>query len=1108
MRKEVKRSLVIWPTLASTAMIGMSCLSMISGSATVPAVNPDIAIAIAGSSWNRLQTSYESATNDFGTFESGARLVDALARNTPPTIEDEFADRADRSDHGSRAMKLPQRLELVLGTDPAISDPPVSNVKLDVPDDPGLFDVQVPEPRIDVLARGIDVRRHHGGVLQEFPSTKPFAAIVSSVVVPREVLLEPPSETVPPVQASSLPESISVLAKVRPESVETDESTRDESDDAILSVSPSTDDRAVVENNLATVQPDATAERVATTEIVATTESVQGPVDTVTREPELAASEADAAASEPDAVASDTGVAPEESGNDTASSIQSVIHSLQLSRPVRRVSEDESKKVLDVVIAEERTVQQQIDDVVRQLQASIDHANEQVDSVPHSDLVSSASNLASPATWPVTKSLNERLVALTSLGGGSSSNDKTWVTIEPRASRSADDVSEIASQWAREVSQTLENLQSLHRLGDERAGQWISRLETLGNVGIADAELVEDSAARVRWLQAAFAVARRAAVWRPVWEVAKGDTSIDTFSQGMTATQMPIGELTAAVKRELAETGDQSGWRTFLLLDELEEAASQYQMDARAEIARRFLSRLQHDSLHPSHQQWLERSSVTSLANAVRPWTNHAIDYANLLNEIERQETDSLEISTSDIATAVQTLRFAENEKLTNVAQAIDAHYRNANVRVAVTGDMLTRLLPSMKPRTLPIRTTVMGSRVRGNSRVESDLNLLLHPSPDHWSLSLRALGDVQTQSVGYSGPVAVQTQGRSHFVAATPIEVTLRGIQVGDPLVNVQGNTILRGVQSKYDQVPIMRGLVHSIAQSRYQSMAPRTNRIASRMMKSQIAETIDQTLEDRITKATERLSHAVVGPLGRMELNPQVIDMQTTSERLLARYRLAGESQLAAFTPRPRAPSASLMSVQVHQSAINNTLEQLVPTGTERSVQQAIIDALEVLGADNVTLPDDLPDDVTIQFSNTRPITVEIENGQLWVSMKIVRLNKADKLKLSRFIVRAAYKPVINGINISLVRDGHLRISGAGMSMRERLPVRAIFNKVLSPTREFPLTLPQLVQHQALDGLVITQLELRDGWIGVAVGTEDSPKLALAATEANQSDQASLER
>ncbi len=138
-----------------------------------------------------------------------------------------------------------------------------------------------------------------------------------------------------------------------------------------------------------------------------------------------------------------------------------------------------------------------------------------------------------------------------------------------------------------------------------------------------------------------------------------------------------------------------------------------------------------------------------------------------------------------------------------------------------------------------------------------------------------------------------------------------------------------------------------------------------------------------------------------------------------------------------------------------------------------------------------------MTVQFAPTRPITVEIEDGQLWVTLRVVRLNRGDRVDLTKFIVRAAYKPQIDGLQATLVRDGHLRISGPGMSMRERLPVRAIFNKVLSPNRPFPLTLPQLIQHPAMESLVVSQLELRDGWIGLAISEDDAPRIATGQTK-----------
>ena len=120
-------------------------------------------------------------------------------------------------------------------------------------------------------------------------------------------------------------------------------------------------------------------------------------------------------------------------------------------------------------------------------------------------------------------------------------------------------------------------------------------------------------------------------------------------------------------------------------------------------------------------------------------------------------------------------------------------------------------------------------------------------------------------------------------------------------------------------------------------------------------------------------------------------------------------------------------------------------------------------------------------------------MNESRLWVTLRVVRLNRGDRVDLTKFIVRAAYRPQMEGMQALLVRDGHLRISGPGMSMRERLPIRAIFNKVLSPNRPLRLTLPQLIEHPAAVGLAVSQLELRSGWIGMAISESDAPRIAL---------------
>ncbi|TWT50598.1 hypothetical protein Pla22_33410 [Rubripirellula amarantea] len=681
----------------------------------------------------------------------------------------------------------------------------------------------------------------------------------------------------------------------------------------------------------------------------------------------------------------------------------------------------------------------------------------------------------SPAGWPQTPRLMEQI-------------DTLRQTVQYTA---GDDVSAIA-RWTDRIVTSVESLQLLTRLGDPAAAELIEQLETYALDGLRSAELVKDRDTQMNMLRVAHALNRRVSVWKPISEL---NQASDSNRHGIVwksseASPSSVHAAIAAVRRDVAASEDRQTWADYLLLEDLDRAALNATMD-RSVVAQRVLSRLDWHALDSDQLLWLSRPSVQRLADAIRPWTAQAIDYAELLRQIERQESDAIDLAAIDIAGSVQTLRFADRDHARNVAGSLNTHYRNANVRLAMSEAMLNRLLPSVEPKTVPVRTQVLGSQVRGISQIKSDLQVSLNPTAQHWSLNLQTLGNVSSLTTGKSGPVAIRTSGSSDFVANAPILVTREGVTLGNVAVDVRGRTKLRGIRSQYDGWPLVGALVRSYANNKFDSMKPASSRIVSNQIRSQVASEVDTKLDEQVDIASEKLSKMVLGPLGRMKLDPQVIDMQTTEQRLVARYRLAGDWQLAAFTPRPRAPRTSLMSVQAHQSAINNTLEQLVPREEPMSISDVAVHAADMFGQ-SIEIPADVPDDVVIQFARTRPITVEVEDGKMWITLRVTKLKRGESLRLTNFIVRALYRPEANGLQASLVRDGHLRISGPNMSMRERLPVRAIFNKVLSADRPLPLTLPALVQHPSMEGLAISQMELRDGWIAIAVSEHNEPKVA----------------
>lgn len=646
------------------------------------------------------------------------------------------------------------------------------------------------------------------------------------------------------------------------------------------------------------------------------------------------------------------------------------------------------------------------------------------------------------------------------------------------------------------IRHELERLRSIGRLSDPASAGPLGELARLARESVLRGEALTDRDDQIAWLRLGHAVARRADTWSAIHHIAANPTTSSSMFQtteASTDASITRGDVAAAVQvlhRDLDQTGDVDGWRDYLMLDEIESALMDPSVE-RLSLAQAFLSRLHYHAMDADAREFVARDSVTQLAKYIRPWAGGAVDYAKLMQQIERLESDPTDLASMEIADAIATLSHYDSPSVIRLAEVMTTHYQNANVRIAVSEELINRLVPTIGPQTKPIRTRVLGSDVRGVSTVRSDVRIRFKPSPTSWLMSLQTLGNVKTRSTGTREGVSVLTDGRNTFTAQKNIEINRDGVQADPTQVGVTGDSVLRDVTSQYDNWPLVGSLVQTIAKSTFENSLPAANQIAASRIRGEVSREMDSRIEEQTASATNKLGEVFFGPMAQMRLDPQVMELRTTAERLVARYRVAGAWQLAAFTPRIRAFSDSLMSVQVHQSMLNNTLEQMIARHEPITIEELLTRAAGIFGQD-VSLPADLPEDVTIQFTETRPITIEIDDERLWITMRVESLRKSGQQSLRRFVVRAAYKTRVDGLNAELVRDGHLSISGPGMSVRQRLPIRLVFNKVLSDDRPIGLTRPALANSPAAEGLAITQCEMRDGWIGVGIGPKRAERVA----------------
>lgn len=650
--------------------------------------------------------------------------------------------------------------------------------------------------------------------------------------------------------------------------------------------------------------------------------------------------------------------------------------------------------------------------------------------------------------------------------------------------------------WRDRLTGALAELHAIEVLGAPAAGELLETLQQLAHEAMALAGGQRDLNQRAALLRAAYALQRRLAIWQPVYELARPKlTQVSLHHSDPTAL---LDKLRAA-DTQLARLSNPQQWREYLLLDQLAAIASQQRNATsyeRSNLAREFLSRLESADSTLQQEQFFAHRAWQEVAFELRHWVSEPVDYEALLDDLERVEDGYGEKTGRNVATQYQILRWSSSPELAELGDRINAYYRNANVRCAISGELLNRLLPHPEPVDENVNDRVLGGRVFGRSRVTTRLRLVLLPDRERWRLGLEANGDVDSRTQTQRGPARFHNVGRSRYRVLKMLLIDRRGVHTQDAEGAALTDADLTGMDTNLDGVPLVNLLVRAAAKQMYDRQVDEAEYQTQGLLANRAESRMDSEVDEKLSAATEKFRTTIWRPLRGLGLRPEAVDMQTTADRLIVRYRLAGYDQVAAFTPRPQAPANSLLSIQVHQSMLNNVVSSLDLGGREVGLRDLFAEVARKLKRNNYQIPDDVPDDVTIQLAATDPIHFECKDDRIHITLRIAKLAAGDNHTWHNFEVRGMYLPCIDGIRVGIERDSYIRLKGyrRRLSTGDQVVLRGIFAKVLAPHPDIDLLAGVLINDQRLHDLRVSQFVVCDGWIGIAVGSGSPIRMHIA--------------
>jgi hypothetical protein len=643
--------------------------------------------------------------------------------------------------------------------------------------------------------------------------------------------------------------------------------------------------------------------------------------------------------------------------------------------------------------------------------------------------------------------------------------------------------SPIDSAWTQRVKSQLDALIAMDSLASSQVPDVLSRLAALAEEAYSDRTPQPPTRQRTLRQRAAFAIARRVVIWELAYEAA---SAVEDERPAPVFNRAALNAALAEIDPLLRSVAAGKSWRAYLRLPELSALASGGGLpDAESrELMRDVLRRLDSPRLDQQQHDFLSRPPFCQLAESLRPSAHDPVDLGGLLAALEEREAHDGSLISQQVAQMYQVLRWSSDEKQVQLADAINDNYRNANVRVALSAELLNRFIPPPQIMAEPVVDTIRGADVVGRSESVARLRIVLLPDRLRWRLGLEAHGNVASETESSKGPARFWNDGLGAFYARKEVTLDRRGLAVARAHANADSEAFLKDFETDFEGVPLLNHVARAIARGQYESEQPAARTEISEKISQKASQRLDVEVDQRVVQAEREFKQKLIAPLDRLNLEPTPVDMETTERRLIVRYRLAGPHQLSAYTPRPQAPGNSMVSLQLHESMFNNTLENLKLADRRVDLRTLYVEMLRRFEAKEIKIPEDLPEDVTVHFAERDPVRISCEEGRVKLTIRLKELDHAERHTWKDFEVHGYYRPSDNQLEANLVRDGNLELVGERLKLGDQIALRGIFAKVLSRNRQLSIINKQLLARPQLADLQVTQFVIQDGWIGVALG------------------------
>lgn len=538
-----------------------------------------------------------------------------------------------------------------------------------------------------------------------------------------------------------------------------------------------------------------------------------------------------------------------------------------------------------------------------------------------------------------------------------------------------------------------------------------------------------------------------------------------------------------------------TGWQDYLAWDDLIEASKTINMDKKARqrlrlAARKFLARYHSPALTDQQREKFQPFFSPEILKAIRSVASEPVNHTNLMTLIELMEVEDsgkLGSISHHLNNEYQNLLWSNDPVANELAATVDSHWRNANFRVAANQRLLNQMLPQMPAMTEPVSERLQGAKISGQSMISNQLRIALIPNPREISLGIETVGQVASETVAKRSGFTFQNRGLADFKVLKKLAFSRTGVTSEAALATATARQRLIDLRGSFDNVPFIGRLSRKIAKQKAEESEPEALQLTKDRVETGAKQRVEQEVNQIVNVFRRGLHEKVLSRLISMDLEPETVQLSTSERRITGRYLIAGRDQMAAWQPRPTDFESDLLTVQFHQSAINNLIERFGLNGNKFDPISLGRHVEAITGIPY--MPENAEAEATFEFAKYDGVRVDFEDGLASITFSFKKFQIGKGRPWKNIAVTAHFVPKYIGTRIVLDRKNVFEVKKTSskkksdLRLGDQMAIRGAFKVILDEQYAFDIV-PAAVREKIPNlALGIDRFSLADGWCGVAL-------------------------